>query len=61
MITRIVILAAGKGKRMNIEMPKVLAPLREKSLIGHLLASVEKTHIDPRPIIVIGNGGDIVR
>lgn len=61
MNTRIVILAAGKGKRMNAEVPKVLLPLREKLIIQHLLESVRTANIDPKPVIVIGSGAELVR
>ena len=53
MTTRIVILAAGQGKRMGLPIPKVLAPLHGIPLIAHLLKSVKESGVDPRPVIVI--------
>jgi bifunctional UDP-N-acetylglucosamine pyrophosphorylase/glucosamine-1-phosphate N-acetyltransferase len=61
MIIRVVILAAGKGKRMHSELPKVLIPFRGKPMIEQLLASVREAGIDGKPIIVIGNNGDLVQ
>ncbi len=58
--TKIVILAAGKGKRMESELPKVLVPLKGKALIKHLLESVEKTGL-PHPTIVIGYEKELVK
>jgi bifunctional UDP-N-acetylglucosamine pyrophosphorylase/glucosamine-1-phosphate N-acetyltransferase len=57
---RIIILAAGKGTRMKSELPKVLAPLRGQHMIRHLLESVEKSGIDPRPIVVVGHEKELV-
>lgn len=53
MTCRIIILAAGQGKRMGLPIPKVLAPLHGKPLIKHLLDAVYASGLDPRPIIVI--------
>ncbi len=61
MKTRVVILAAGKSKRMGAEVPKVLLPIGERPMIFHLLETVQKSDIDSRPVIVVGNGGESVR
>lgn len=52
-MTRIVIMAAGKGARMNSELPKVLVPLNGKPMIKHLMDSVVASGIDPKPIIIV--------
>lgn len=52
-MTRIIILAAGKGTRMNLELPKVLVPLQGRSMIKYLLDSVVASQVDPRPIVVV--------
>jgi len=52
-MSRIVILAAGKGKRMASELPKVLIPLQGRPMIEYLLDSVVESSVDPRPIIVV--------
>jgi len=57
---KIVILAAGKGTRMQSPLPKVLAPLRGKHMIKHLLESVDETQIDPKPIVVVGYEKNLV-
>jgi len=54
MQTQIVILAAGKGRRMgNNDLPKVLFPLHGKPLIFPLLEQVNKISTHP-PLIVVG-------
>ncbi len=54
MDTQIVILAAGKGRRMgNVDLPKVLFPLHGKPLILPLLEQVNKINKQP-PVIVVG-------
>lgn len=53
MITRIIILAAGKSNRMN-GTNKTLISLGGKPVIRHLLDSVRKSSIDPKPVIVVG-------
>jgi UDP-N-acetylglucosamine diphosphorylase/glucosamine-1-phosphate N-acetyltransferase len=56
----VVILAAGKGKRMNNpEIPKVLAEIDSKPLIYYVLNAVE--NLDPdRIIIVVGHKSEYV-
>lgn len=57
---QIVILAAGKGTRMNSELPKVLVGLAGKPLISHLLYTVDTVSERP-PIIVVGYEQDLVK
>jgi len=52
--TKILILAGGKGVRMESDLPKVLVKLGGKSLIQHLLDSVKESGLDERPTIVVG-------
>jgi bifunctional UDP-N-acetylglucosamine pyrophosphorylase / glucosamine-1-phosphate N-acetyltransferase len=52
--TRIAILAAGHGKRMKSETPKVLQLLKGKPIIQHLLEAVLESGVDPRPIVIVG-------
>lgn len=55
----IVILAAGKGTRMNSAKPKVLHDLAGKSLLQHVIACARQ--LNPQKIIVIyGYGGQAV-
>lgn len=51
--TKVVILAAGKGKRMQSEVPKPLVKIASKPMIEHLLDRVEEAGIDSRPIVVV--------
>ncbi len=51
--TRVVILAAGKGRRMGAALPKPLVLIAGKPMIAHLLQSVAKSGIDARPILVL--------
>jgi bifunctional UDP-N-acetylglucosamine pyrophosphorylase/glucosamine-1-phosphate N-acetyltransferase len=52
-MTRIIILAAGKGARMDSELPKVLVPLKNRPMIKYLMDSVVASQVDPRPLIVV--------
>lgn len=57
---KIVILAAGKGNRMQSEIPKALMPVRGKPMIVRLLESVEKSGIDDDPVIVVGYKKELI-
>lgn len=61
MTTRIIVLAAGKGTRMNSQIPKILIPFEGKPIIRHLLDAVRLSGVDPRPVVIIGYQGDLVR
>lgn len=52
-MTRIIILAAGKGTRMNSGLPKVLVPLKNRPLIKYLMDSVATSGVDAKPLIVV--------
>ncbi len=52
--TQIVILAGGKGKRMNMEMPKALVPFHGKPMLDYLLEAVAHSGVDTKPIVVVG-------
>jgi bifunctional UDP-N-acetylglucosamine pyrophosphorylase/glucosamine-1-phosphate N-acetyltransferase len=55
----IVVLAAGMGKRMRSDLPKVLHPLAGKPLLGHVLDCARK--LSPTRIVVVyGHGGERV-
>ncbi len=56
----VVILAAGQGKRMKSDLPKVLQPLAGQPLLQHVLQAAKL--LEPHSIhIVYGHGGDQVR
>ena len=54
------ILAAGKGKRMKSDLPKVLHRLGGKYVVDHVIESARKAGID-RQIMVIGHEAELVR
>jgi bifunctional UDP-N-acetylglucosamine pyrophosphorylase/glucosamine-1-phosphate N-acetyltransferase len=60
-VMEIVILAAGHGKRMGGELPKVLIELEGRPLISYLLDAIEKADIAPPPVIVVGQKREMVR
>jgi len=56
----IVVLAAGQGKRMRSDVPKILHPLAGRPLLAHVLASARA--LGPRNIVVVhGHGAEKVR
>lgn len=56
----IVILAAGQGKRMKSDLPKVLQPLAGRPLLGHVISTAQS--LKPASVhVVFGHGGDRVR
>lgn len=55
-----IVLAAGKGKRMNNpDMPKVMATLAGKPLLGHVLTQVTLLH-PAKTIVIVGHQKDTV-
>ena len=57
----VVILAAGQGKRMNSNLPKVLQPLAGKPMIDHVLGTVSLLEDISRKIVVVGHMADEVK
>ena len=56
----VVILAAGEGKRMRSELPKVLQPLAGRPMLAHVLEAARA--LQPARIhVVVGHGGEAVR
>ena len=56
----VVILAAGQGKRMVSDLPKVLHPLAGRPLLSHVVATARELGAD-RICVVYGHGGERVR
>ncbi len=61
MAESIVILAAGLGKRMHSQLPKVLHRIAGKTLLEHVVDTSLKLNHSKPPIIVYGHQGDVVR
>ena len=60
MALRIIILAAGDGKRMHSALPKILHPLAGKPLIQHVYETAQQ--LQPEEIIIVfGHGGEQIR
>jgi bifunctional UDP-N-acetylglucosamine pyrophosphorylase/glucosamine-1-phosphate N-acetyltransferase len=56
----VVVLAAGQGKRMRSDLPKVLHPIAGRPMLGHVLERARE--LQPAGIhVVYGHGGDRVR
>lgn len=53
--TLAVILAAGQGTRMRSQLPKVMHPVGNRPLLGHVLAAVEAAGIE-QVAVVLGAG-----
>jgi len=58
-LTQAVILAAGKGTRMNSDLPKVLHKIAGKPMILYLLETLQKTSLE-KIVIVVGYGKEQV-
>ena len=56
----IVILAAGQGKRMNSDLPKVLQPVAGRPLLRHVVDCARESGAED-VCVVYGYGGDMVR
>src|ERR1700758_1987796 len=56
----VVILAAGQGKRMRSDLPKVLQPVAGRPLLKHVIDAA-KALKPAETYVVYGHGGDRVR
>ncbi len=61
MTLSIVILAAGQGKRMHSQLPKVLHKLAGKPLLEHVTQTALTLAPTQTPIVIYGHQGDILR
>ena len=60
MPVQVVILAAGQGKRMHSNLPKVLHPVAGKPLVRHVIDTARS--LAPAKIVVVyGHGGEVER
>lgn len=59
-MVNVVILAAGQGKRMRSDLPKVLHPIAGKPMLALVIDTARQ--LDPEKICVVyGHGGELVR
>ena len=58
--TQIIILAAGKGKRMNSDIPKALTPLGDKTMLEYVVNTATQFN-HKKPIVVIGYKGNEIK
>ncbi len=57
---QVVVLAAGQGKRMHSDLPKVLHPLAGRPLLRHVIDTARL--LEPRKLcVVIGHGAEAIR
>lgn len=56
----VVTLAAGKGSRMNSELPKVLHTLAGQPMLSHVLQSAGQLP-NARQVVVVGHGAEVVQ
>ncbi len=60
MSINVVILAAGKGKRMRSDLPKVLHAIAGKPMLAHVVETARKL-LPARIVVVYGHGGERVK
>ena len=62
-MNKVIILAAGEGKRMGSDLPKALIPLNGEPMIKRLLREIIASGVCDRPVIVVSpkNGETIKR
>jgi bifunctional UDP-N-acetylglucosamine pyrophosphorylase / glucosamine-1-phosphate N-acetyltransferase len=61
-MNRIVILAAGKGKRMGpSDRPKVLHTILGKPMLAYVLDAVVDSGVDAKPVVIVGHMAEHVR
>ena len=50
--TAAIVLAAGLGTRMKSDLPKVMHPIGGRPMVNHLLATLDKIHVDETVVVV---------
>lgn len=55
-----IILAAGKGTRMKSALNKVMHPVLNKPMIGHIVTNLKKAGVE-QIVVVVGHGADSVK
>ncbi|MDO4936596.1 MAG: bifunctional UDP-N-acetylglucosamine diphosphorylase/glucosamine-1-phosphate N-acetyltransferase GlmU [Sutterellaceae bacterium] len=57
----VVVLAAGLGKRMHSDLPKVLQPLAGKPMLSHVLETIKKLADVKKTVVVVGHKAETVK
>lgn len=55
-----IVLAAGKGTRMKSDLNKVMHPISNKPMIGHIIETLKKADVD-NIVVVVGHGAESVK
>ncbi len=55
-----VVLAAGKGTRMQSELPKVMHTILSETMVEHVLSNLNTIHVD-QTVVVVGHGAELVQ
>ena len=55
-----IVLAAGKGTRMKSSLNKVMHPVSNKPMIGHIVSSLRKAGVE-NIVVVVGHGAESVK
>jgi len=59
---KIIILAAGHGKRMNNhELPKVCIPLDGQPIVKRLMKAIKDSGVCDKPVVVVGQKAELVK
>lgn len=61
MTIQTVILAAGQGKRMHSDLPKVLHCLAGKPILEHVIETAIKIMPEVKPVVVYGHQGEVLK
>lgn len=58
----VIIMAAGEGKRMNSNLPKVLHPVNKKPMLVRIVEMLDKLSPSPRKILIVtGKHHDLIK
>ena len=60
MTLQVVILAAGQGKRMRSDLPKVLVPVAGRPMLRYVMDALAEAGV-ARTVVVVGYRADLVR